>query len=117
MEYSNRKKKAKRGRKPIGIETMLRMYLITFERQGTMGRGSDKCAFIIAQLFCISSGSLIYLREEDRQMENSDLELFPGGKQFLLGENSPGISSRAREIRLRWNRSPDSETDPGKRFF
>ncbi len=32
MEYSNRKKKAKRGRKPIGIETMLRMYLITFER-------------------------------------------------------------------------------------
>lgn len=28
IEYSNRKKKTKRGRKPIGIETMLRMYLM-----------------------------------------------------------------------------------------
>ena len=28
MEYSNRKKKNKRGRKTIGIETMLRMYLM-----------------------------------------------------------------------------------------
>lgn len=51
MEYSNRKKKAKRGRKPIGIETMLRMYLITFERQGTMGRGSEKCAFYYCTTF------------------------------------------------------------------
>lgn len=51
MEYSNRKKKTKRGRKPIGIETMLRMYLITFERQGTIGRGSDKCAFYYCTTF------------------------------------------------------------------
>ena len=28
MEYSHRKKKTKRSRKPIGIETMLRMYLM-----------------------------------------------------------------------------------------
>lgn len=28
IEYSNRKKKTKRGRKSIGIETMLRMYLM-----------------------------------------------------------------------------------------
>ena len=80
MEYSNRKKKTKReefldameeiipwsywvemirpyyfankrGRKPIGIETMLRMYLITFERQGTIGRGSNKCAFYYCTTF------------------------------------------------------------------
>lgn len=61
------------------------------------------CFLLLHNFFAYPPGSLIYLREEDRQMENSILRLFPAGKRSFW-EKTVRNQQRLQEIRLRVDR-------------
>ena len=79
--------------------------------------------FIIAQLFCISSG-FPHIFERGGQADGKfDFKTVSGGKAFLLGENSPE-SAAAAGNQAAGGQTPDSETvrergfsDKGREFY